>query len=425
MIEGPLTGERVDVGFTGMAHGGEAVGRAADGRVVFASGALPGESAQVELTEVHDRFARGRLAVTPTVLSPMRATPPCPHFRAWPERGLESNGACGACQWQHMTYEAQLQFKAAVLRDTLSRIGQVKDPRVEEPWGMADPWRYRNHARMVAHGNSLAYYAADGRTLVNVDQCPIAHPLVESLMLLTWEGLEPGTEVSLRAGTRTGDRMIVLHEGPDDLEGLEIETDASVAILDVDGSCHNVAGEPFLRERLGGHTFVVPPDAFFQVNTEMADRLVEAVRDALGSKVGRLVDIHSGVGCFAVLCADLADEVVAIERHPASVAAAVENAAGMDHITLLEAEASEGLAFVGVGIDAVIVDPPRAGIDKATVRLLAELAPPTIVYVSCEPATLARDVRLLVGHGWSLENCRPVDMFPQTFHIESVAVLRR
>lgn len=425
MIERPLAGDHVDVGFTGMAHGGEAVGRAADGRVVFASGALPGETARVELDEIHDRFARGRLTETPAVQSPIRVTPPCPYFRDWPERGLESNTTCGACQWQHVSYGAQLQFKAAVLRDTLSRIGRVTDPRVDEPWGMPDPWRYRNHARMVALGNSLAYYAADGHSLVNVDLCPIAHPLVQSLMQLTWEGLEPGTEVSLRAGVRTGDRMIVLHEGPDDLEGLEIETDASVAIMDVDGACHNVAGEPFLREQLAGHTFVIPPDAFFQVNTEMADRLVEAVRAALVGRVGRLVDVHSGVGCFAVLCADLADEIVAIERHPASVAAAVENAAGMDHITLLEADAEEGLAFVGPGIDAVIVDPPRAGLDKGTVRLLGELVPPTIVYVSCEPATLARDVRLLVGLGWSLESCRPVDMFPQTFHIESVAVLRR
>jgi 23S rRNA (uracil1939-C5)-methyltransferase len=422
--------EPVDVEFNGMAHGGEAVGRTADGMVVFASGGLPGERGRVDLLELSDRFARGFLASDPDPRSPDRVEARCPHYGAWPARGLEPDRWCGACQWQHVSYGAQLAYKTAILSDSLTRIGRLDAPNVLPAAGMEDPWAYRNHIRLVADGAHLGFRGVDGASIVPIHTCPIAHPLVEDLLSLAWEGLEPGVEVSLRCGTQTGDRMIVIHGGPEDLEAVEIEADASVALLDEDGTVHSVAGLPYLVEQLGGRTFQIPPDSFFQVNTAMAEELVRGVREALvepgeSRAPAKLIDLHSGVGTFAILCADLAGEVFAVERHPASVAAAVENAAGLENVTLVEASASEGLEYAGEGADAVIVDPPRSGLDRRTNRLLADLAPRTIVYISCDPSTLARDVGFLVKSGWVLESCRPVDMFPQSFHIESLNILRR
>jgi 23S rRNA (uracil1939-C5)-methyltransferase len=425
----PALTDVVHLEVTGMAHGGEAVGRTEEGMVVFADGALPGERAVVALERTEGRFARGVMVQAPAAPAPERTTPKCPYFGDWPARGLLAHQWCGACQWQHIAYAGQLEYKATTLVDTLNRIARLADPPTLPPIGMPEPWSYRNHIRLVADGNRLGYRAAGGPAIVPVAECPIAHPLVADMLGLSWEGLDPGTEVALRCGAATGDRMIVIHGGPDDLDEIEIETDASVALLDVDGTVHHVSGRPHLLEHLSGRDFLIPPDGFFQVNTVMAEHLVQAVLAGLSGsdsgRLGRLVDLHSGVGTFAILAAHVADEVFAVERHPPSVAAAVENAEGMDNLTLLESSAHEGLAYLGAPLDAVILDPPRAGMDRATMRVLAEIAPRTIVYVSCEPSTLARDVAYLVEKGWALESCRVIDMFPQTFHIESVSVLRR
>ncbi len=417
----------VEVDLEGMAHGGAAFGRAADGRVVFVGGGLPGESAAVALTDVHERFAHGILSALPDPPSPDRlaGAAPCPHFGAWPARGRSPAGACGGCQWQHVRYDAQLRFKADVLRDTLRRIGGIADPPVRPTLGMPDPWRYRNQIRVRSGPAGLGFVAADDHTVVAIDACPIAHPAVDALRAALDADLPPGTEVTLRAGLATGDRMIVFHAPEDAVDWIEVEIDASVVLARPDGRVDVAAGRPFLVEAVEDHIFVIPPTGFFQVNTAMAAVLVEQVRQACPAHGGTLIDLYSGVGLFAVRLAERFREVFAVEDNPASVAAAVDNAAGLDHVTLLEADAAEGLAHLALGADVVVADPPRAGLSADVVRLLKQHPPDTIIYVSCEPSTLARDVRQLVSGGWSLVGCQPVDMFPQTYHVESVSVLRR
>jgi 23S rRNA (uracil1939-C5)-methyltransferase len=432
----PLAGEGGETGRTpayaadlavtphAMAHGGEAVARAGDGRAVFVAGALPGEAVLVRLTDEQPRFARGVLTALPTPPSPDRIQPLCPHFGAWPARGLDAAAWCGGCQWQHMAYAAQLRYKADALRDTLRRIGRLADPVVHETAGMADPWHYRNHVRLRTGPEGLAYTAVDGAHPVPVTLCAIAHPLVWGLTELL-DGAWPAGEVWLRAGLGTGDRLIVLEGMAEAVDEVEVSEDVSVVVVGADGRAGVAAGRPFLEERLAGQIFVVPATSFFQVNTTMAEVLVARLRALVPDGLGTLVDLHSGVGTFAVLLADKAQEVYAIEADPAAVSAAVDNAAGLTHLTLVEADAAEGLAELGLVPDAVVVDPPRTGLDRATVGLLAERVRDTIVYVSCEPSTLARDAGQLCAAGWRLAASWPVDMFPHTYHVESVSLFQR
>ncbi len=407
-----------------MAHGGEALARAPDGRAVFVAGGLPGEMAEVRLTDEQARFARATLARLPEAPSPDRVVAPCQHFGPWPERGLQPGAWCGGCQWQHVRYEAQLRFKAEVLADALRRIGGMEAPPVHAAAGMAEPWHYRNQVRLRVSPAGLAFVAADGQTPLPVSDCHLAHPLVWSLVAALEDGLPPG-EIVLRAGLNTGDQMIVLENMAEALDDVVVSVAASVVLVDAAGRSTVAAGRPFLVEELAGQPFLVPATSFFQVNTAMAEILVERVQQAVPDGLDTLVDVHSGVGTLAVLLAAKARAVYAIESDPAAVAAAVENAAGLDHLTLVEADAAEGLAHLDLRPDVVVVDPPRTGLDRATVRLLAGQARDTIVYVSCEPSTLARDAAQLVAAGWRLTDCWPVDMFPQTYHVESVSLFHR
>lgn len=411
-----------------MAHGGEALGRAADGRVVFVQGGLPGESVTVRLTESHERYGRGVITALPDSPSPDRVLqPPCPHFGAWPARGEVPATFCGGCHWQHIAYPAQLRFKTDVLRDQLARLGGIDNPAVENAVGMAEPWHYRNRVRLHVGPEGPGFFAADGAAICRIVECPIAHPDAFELLAAVEGDLPPGTEVDLRAGLGTGDQLVALWGVDELIDELELETEieASVVLVREDGSMEVAAGQPYLVESLGGRSFIIPAMAFFQVNTALAAVLVDRIRTLVPPGSGTLVDVHSGVGTFAILLADLADEIYAIESDPIAVGAAVENAAGLDNVTLVEADAAEGLAYLDRAPDVVILDPPRTGLDRATVELLTERPADTIIYVSCEPATLARDARQLVAGGWRHERSWPVDMFPQTYHIESVNLFRR
>ena len=416
----------VEIGIQSMANGGDGVGRLPDGRVAFVDGALPGETVTIA-PPGPGRFVRAPMLALPRPTSTERVLAPrCPHFGAWPERGRQPATHCGGCQWQHASYEAQLRFKAEVLRDCLERIGGLERPPVAPTQGMDQPWGYRNHLRVRLAAGRPALVAQDGVSLLPIDDCPIAHPLVLDLLSCLELDLPDGTEVGLRAGVHTGDRLIAIHAPAAELAEVDVELDVSVTLLDPEtGALHVAAGRPFLVERLEGRSFLVPANAFFQVNTLMAEQLVARVRDWLPAAGDRLIDLYSGVGTFSVLLADRFQEVVAVELHGPAVAAAVDNAGGLEQVQLVEASAAEGLAWAldgtpGRDSDCLLLDPPRAGLDRETLGLLGGAAARTMIYVSCDPATLARDAGRLSAAGWVLEACQPIDMCPQTHHIESV-----
>ncbi|MFQ5872713.1 MAG: class I SAM-dependent RNA methyltransferase [Dehalococcoidia bacterium] len=384
--------DTLTIDLTDIGHGGEAIGRA-DGQVVFAAYGIPGEKALVEGRQRKRDYIKGRVT---EVLepSPHRTTPPCADF-----------GTCGGCQWQHIDYSFQLELKQRILREQLERIGKISSPYVPPTHPTPSPWHYRNHARFsVNRAGDLGFTRADDYQFLAIDYCHLMHPEINSA-LADFQGKCAGAhQVSIRYGVATGERLV---QPP--LHHLGIEM----------GS-----GQAHFTEVLFGYRFRVSGPSFFQVNTPQAERLVAAVRDRLGLKGDELlVDAYAGVGTFAALFAPYVKKVLAIEESSSAMKDAKVNCAPFRNVELALSKAEAALPELSERPDVVILDPPRVGCHRKVLEALLELAPPKIVYVSCDPATLARDLGILCRDGYRLKEALPVDMFPQTYHIESVSTL--
>lgn len=417
--ERPTTAEALTLG--DLAFGGEAIARV-NGRVTFVPFGLPGEVARLELVEDKRDFARGRILDLDEP-SAERVRPPCPYFFE-----------CGGCSLQHAAYPAQLRFKQQVVVEQLGRIGHLAEAAtlVRPTIGMISPWEYRNHIRFTVgrRFGELCFTKRGGRQLLRIDRCLIAQPPINALAALLQGRLVGfrGHQVAIRVGANTGEllvnpRLDVLPEAP--------------------------SGQAYLEEALFDRRFRIAAPAFFQVNTRrearpipeglrgppwpippdglsMAEVLAIVVHDQLDLRGGELlVDAYGGVGTFAVLLARAAGRVIGIEESPAAVKDARHNAADLPNVEILEGKTERVLPRLEARSDAVVLDPARVGCQPEVLEALVARAVPRVVYVSCDPATLARDLASLVERGYRLHHVQPLDMFPQTYHIESVALLTR
>jgi len=406
----------VELELTALGHGGSALGRH-QGRVIFVPYAIPGETVRAEIIEARTRWARARLLEV-LVPSPHRVDPPCPYF---------GPDECGGCHFQHIAYEAQAEFKGQVLADQLARVGGLHGVDVAEIIAAAEPWSYRNHVQFsVTPAGRLGFLTADTHHVVAVDECLLLDPLLDDLWAaldMKWPQLR---RLSLRCGSATGDLMAVFEL--DHYEDFDIEVDfpVSCVILLADGEAVVLMGDPHLVDHVAGRDYCISAGSFFQVNTAGAEVLVALVRDYLAPAAGEtLLDLYCGVGLFGLSLADQVGRVVGVEADPSAAADFRCNAQGLDHVTLLEGKVHAALAHLDEPVDSVVLDPPRSGAGERVVSEIARLAPRRIVYVSCDPATLARDARRLVDSGYQPAQVQPVDLFPQTYHVESVALFTR
>lgn len=409
-----------------MTQGGEALGRDANGRVVFVPYAIAGEEVVVEIVEAKKNFARARLVeiITP---SPARVTPRCPHFAQRPSpsqgEGKGEGRGCGGCQWQHIAYDAQLKFKTEIVREQFARIGKMPDAPVRDAIGMTEPWRYRNNVQFqIDDDGRLCFRAMESHDLVRIGECHIIHPLIDGMFhSLEFEGAD-FSGVTLRAGIKTGQKLLIL-EGRDD-EPPEISVDEPVSIVyqTSGGETLSLVGKDALHEELRGRLFRISPQSFFQVNTLMADKLLELVEQFLVPRAEDvLLDAFGGVGTFGLSLASRVARVIEIEESKEAVSDAKANAIDLSNVEFYRGTVEEILPKLKTKIDLVVADPPRAGIAPVALDALIAKAPRAMVYVSCDPATLARDARRLVDGGYRLREVQPVDLFPQTYHIESVS----
>jgi 23S rRNA (uracil1939-C5)-methyltransferase len=450
----PRRGDRITIAIDDLAFGGEGVGRVG-GYVVFVRGGLPGDRLTVRMVEARARFGRAEIEAVEEA-SPHRVTAPCPYF-----------GRCGGCRLQHMAYEAQLVFKEKQVRDCLQRLGGQADFELRPILAAPEIFGYRNKMEFTVAGSAgdarLGLHAAERYDVVlDIDRCLLQSETMNALLgevreqvrarrlsvydQVTEEGLL--RFVTLREGRRTAEAMVNVVAAAPEVEGLAPLAEALRArvpattsvVLNVNGKKASVAvgteehvlvGRDHITERLDGVAFQVSANSFFQTNTHQAERLFEVVAEgAQLTGAETLLDLYSGTGAISLLLARRCRHVYGIEVAAPAVADAVRNAAanGIANCTFLSGEVRYALPTLlaeGVRVDVVVADPPRAGFHPKALKALGLLAPARIVYVSCNPATLARDVGDLAPHGYRLEWIQPVDMFPHTPHIEAVARLSK
>ena len=387
----PEEAEVLTLHIESLVFGGNGLAHLPDGRVVFVAYAAPGELVEATVEREYKDYLE---AVTTKVLepSPDRVEPRCPLF-----------GECGGCQLQHMSYEAQLRAKEAVVREQLRRIGKFDDPPVRPIVGAADPWEYRNHLRFSTgkkYGD-IGFISRRGRGLLKVEHCPIADPFVNEL-LPKLQGMGAGLhQLQVRHSASTGNFLI----NPE-LPGAPVET-----------------GQKSYTEELGGRRFEVSASAFFQVNHPQAEQMARLVGEALPKRGRLLIDGFAGVGTFAVIFADRFDRVLAIEESHSAGKDSERNLEQAPNVEMVIGKVEDVLPEIEQRPDAIVLDPPRPGCAPPVLAAITEFQPTTVVYVSCNPATLARDLRVLVDGGYRLDSVTPLDMFPQTGHIECVTRL--
>ncbi|HMQ30328.1 MAG TPA: TRAM domain-containing protein [Chloroflexaceae bacterium] len=406
----------------GIAQGGDGVGRH-EGVVVFARGGLPGERVRLRLTERKASYARGEVL---EVLDPS------------PDRVAPAVASGDHAPWRHIAYPAQLRLKETILREQLAKLAGISDAPIAPIIAAPQPWAYRNAARLHAAGAAVGYYAAGTRDLVPLSADPLLLPALNEALAALGPLLPPGllSGVSLRGSSAFGYGLAVLHpaEGAplgelDHLGAVWRAHAPSLAGALVEGRELFVAsGVGELHDSLGGVTFSLGPTSFFQVNVPQAAHLLELTMEALAPAPGaRLLDLYSGVGAFALPLAAAGASVTAVEEHAAAVADGRRSAELNDifGVRFLRAPVERALPGLDGPFDGVVLDPPRRGCHPAVIEELARLAPPRVVYISCHPGILGRDLPPLLGAGYRLARLQPVDLFPQTPHIETVVVLER
>ena len=409
-----MTQPAFDINLEKFTYGGEAMGRLPDGRAVFVPFGLPGETVRVRLTQEKQNFARGELL---EVLSaaPERIDPKCKHF-----------GKCGGCHYQNLSHEDQLKAKEEILRDQLQRIGKIVNPPVDPVIASPLEWNYRNHVQfhLTAEGR-IGFMNSKGNSAIPIEECHLPETGIDTFWRdLQFESNRDVGRVALRAGS-DGELMVLLESENPETPELEIEADVSVVHL-YDDHPVVIAGQDHLTISVLEKDFHVSAASFFQVNTKMAEKMVEHLLAKLNvTKDSTLLDVYCGAGLFSKFFAPKCGRVIGIELSGSACADFGINLDEFENVELYEGPAGEILPALAdriPGVTHIIVDPPRAGIERYALDAIISFKPQVIAYVSCDPSTLARDAARLIQGGYRLAEVTPFDLFPQTYHIESIAI---
>lgn len=436
-----------------LGHSGEGVGRYKD-FTVFVPHALPGEQVTVQITEVKKNYAKGRLEEC-NLASQERVKARCSIYYQ-----------CGGCQLQHLTYQGQLKAKRQQVVDAVSRIGKLSEVVIHPTLGAENSWYYRNKMQFpvgVADGQiSIGCFQQGTHTIINTENCYIQHEnnnriVQEMRQIITEFGITPYDErtgkgiirhVLGRVGVNTGEVMVVIvtttallpqkdkfiHEIKSRIPGLvsivqNINAKRSNVILG--NKTVTLWGKDSITDRLGQFNFEISARSFFQVNTLQAEVLYnKAVEYAGLSGNETVIDAYCGTGTITLFLARHAAKVYGIEIVEPAIVDARRNAAN-NNVTNTEFIVGDAVEVMpkmfqqGIRPEVIVVDPPRAGCDRVVLETFVNMYPQKIIYVSCNPATLARDLAVLAEYDYNVREIQPVDMFPQTFHVECVALIER
>lgn len=431
-------------------YGGEGLARMAPdetgrGKAVFVPFVLPGETIEAEIIEERSGFARAKLVNVATA-SPARVEPTCPYFFR-----------CGGCQYQHAEYAKQLQWKRDILVETLARTAKIElatDVQIHA----SEPYGYRNRTRLKVRTEpdfALGYHRFGTNDLLPVKECPISSPLIQRAITAMWSvasriKFPPGLREVQFFADHVDETLLAEFYIDRDMDSQKLEPIANSlrgelpAIIGVSvfpsgplvedenrapliASKAAVSGATFgeksLRYATASDTFRVSAGSFFQTNRFLIDELIQTAVN--GSKGRTALDLYAGTGLFSLPLSRSFERVIAVEASPHSFADLHSNAT--PNIKAVQASTEKYLDNVGrrSGIDLILADPPRSGMGEHTSRKLGQTGIPRLTYVSCDPATLARDLRVLTAAGFAIESVHLVDLFPQTFHMETVVRLVR
>lgn len=454
-------GQNYELTIEDMSNEGQGIGRI-EGMAVFVDGAVVGDVVKAELTKLKKNYAFGRLTeiVEP---SANRAEPACNYSKE-----------CGGCSLQSMSYESQLKLKKKMIEDKLVRLGGIENPIVHDTIGMESPWRYRNKAQFPVGGNAIGFYKAKSHYVVNCDQCLIQSEPAEKLAMVlkeymktdhisaydeeTGKGLIRHLIVKTAFGTGevmailvingkglpNGEKLVLMMDDaineldPNPETGVEFSLESVIVNINkkktseiMGDECITLAGKPNILEQAGKLSFEISPKSFYQVNPVQMVALYDKALEYAGlTGKETVLDLYCGVGTIGLYCASQAKKIIGIESIKSAVLDANRNAVinGIVNAEFICGRVEEELPKLleeGVKADVIILDPPRSGCDPVLLEAVVTAEPERIVYVSCDPATLARDIKILQEKGYEFKEAQPVDMFPWTGHVEAVILLQR
>ncbi|HZK34261.1 MAG TPA: 23S rRNA (uracil(1939)-C(5))-methyltransferase RlmD [Bacillota bacterium] len=431
---------------------GEGIGRI-EGFTIFVEGGLPNERVFVKIVKLEKRHAFGKL-LRIIKASDDRIEARCPYY-----------GRCGGCQLQHLSYEAQLLFKRQLVIDAFERIGHLKGVRVKETKGMESPWEYRNKAQfpvgLVKDKLTIGFYAARSHDLVGIDSCDIQNSINDKLLSLIKtfikaynipiydERSHKGVirHIVTRVGYNSQELMVIIVTKDDLPHKDELVDILKEGIRSITSIVHNrqksrtnvilgnentvLWGKDHILDELGGLRFKISPLSFYQVNPVQTEKLYKKALEYANLAGGEIViDAYCGIGTISLFLAQNAGRVYGIELVDQAIEDARENAKmnGIENAQFIKGHSETlipQMSQQGLKADVVVVDPPRKGCDKKLLEAIVEMGPNRLVYVSCNPATLARDLSYLNENGYKIIEAQPVDLFPQTYHVETVVLMSR
>ncbi len=393
-------------------YGGDFMAICEDGTRVFIPYVLPQEKVRIRLTESRSHYKRG-VALEILTASHDRILPRCKHFCS-----------CGGCHYQHIAYEAQLQMKTAVLREQLQRLGRITDPPISMIFPSSRHWNYRNVMQFhIGECGKPGLQAASSHDLIEITECH----LPELAISRCWPGLTfPPEYYGRRVEIRTD-----FAENP-----IILQSDGRTLFAGDDERHHCIREDQPLSSHLAGNdtglviyqikkqVFKVKAGAFFQVNLDQAEAMVEYVMTVLKERsISIAFDVYCGVGLFTKFLAPLVDHLVAIELSIPACESFRYNTSDLTNVSLYQGRAEDVLPTLPDKPELLLVDPPRSGLSKSVIQAILAISPEMIIYVSCDPATLARDISFLIQDQYRLMEIKPFDLFPQTYHIESISTL--
>lgn len=406
--------EKITLDITEMAHGGSAIGRASRGRTIFVPLTIPGEKVRAQIVSQKNKYAQAEL-VQVLQASPERVTPRCRHF-----------AACGGCHFQHMSYPAQLEAKESVVRDQLARLGGFKQANVQPVLPNPEPWAYRVEIVLSPAGNGrLGYWSPVNHEVIPIEVCPISRPELVALLHDVELDLPGLRKLSLRIGD---DEALLAAIEVDGVEPPELEADfpVSVAIVLPDKTAASLVGDLYSVQQVNGRDFRISPGVEMTTSPRGMALVVDTVlRYAALTGEENVIELYSGAGTLTAFLAEQAGELVAVERNPDAVADLAANLDDLDNVNVFEGEAETVLPLMPEEVDLMVAHPWANGLSRQAVTAVIAAKPQRFIYVSGDVATLARDGRSLAKAGYQLVELQPIDMQPQTFHIETVSLWER